>query len=159
MSVQPCDLLFYKGKGMLSRIVESVTDSPYSHVALILDSLHVVETDFFRPVNIYHISYPKGSYDIYRAEGLSSQQAQRIIEYTMTVLGQDYDLIQSLSHLTNRCFGFPLVNFQHLKNCSELVDLAFKHAGFPLLDNDFNGTVTPGQLSLSRRIKRVTVDA
>lgn len=153
--MQEFDLIFYKGDGFISKVVKKVTDPPYSHVALVLDSYHLVEANWKNPLSIRHISYPKWDYDIYRVEGLTEQQKKKLRRYINETIGAGYDYKLVLSHLFKYFFKGKLLNSPSRYDCSEWVTLAFLYAGIELLPNKKPFEVTPTDLSKSPMLKLV----
>lgn len=152
--MQTFDILFYSGKGLVSRFVQNVTKSPYSHVALVISERLVVETNWSFPVSIRPNEYEPKEYAICRVE-LTKEQADKIYEYIEKTLGSKYDLGQVIYHILHARFGTKIVNNPKLFTCSEWVDKAFKYAGVDLIPCEVDGSVTPADLFNSSRINLV----
>ncbi|WGV59386.1 hypothetical protein QIH01_28605 [Brevibacillus brevis] len=50
MNLKRFDLLFVRGSLPLARLIQGVTNSQYSHVAIVLDEYHIEETDRWFPL-------------------------------------------------------------------------------------------------------------
>lgn len=156
MQLKRFDLLFVKGRSPMSRLIQWVTKSPYSHVAIVLDELHVVETDWRQPLAVKHITYRPEEYDVYRYVGeLSEQQEESMYNYLLKSLGKEYDYIQSITNGLYKLFGFPILNVPYRANCSEEADMMFLAGWIDLIANA-PGLVTPADLSSSQYLKKVS---
>lgn len=122
MELKRFDLLFVKGTSPVSRIIQDVTGSPYSHVAIVLDKWRVAETNWRRPLKPYPLQYPASMYDIGRYKGeITEAHAERMRRYLYERIGSKYDLWQTI---TNGLFilsggRIPIVDAADRLNCSE----------------------------------------
>ncbi|BAU28944.1 hypothetical protein DFP93_103209 [Aneurinibacillus soli] len=79
MELQPFDLLFCFGRTWIGRTISRVTHSPYSYVAIVRDPLHIVETDWRKPLRTDHLNYRSSDYDVFRYQGaLTATQKDRM---------------------------------------------------------------------------------
>lgn len=151
-TIKAFDLLFIKGDTVISSMIKKVTDSHYSHVAIVLDTLHVAETDWRYPVQIRHGTYELGIYDVYRyRETLSEEQRQRMQWFIEMKKNTKYDLVRTISNGLFLLFKIPIRDAIDRMNCTELAYLMFKEAGVDLEPLD----LTPGGLSSSKRLIRL----
>lgn len=149
------DLIFYKGKNIISKIIRLISKSDYTHVALYLGDFHVVETDFMLNLSVRHIIYKRKDYDVYRVENITAKQREKLEEFINMTISSHYDYKLVMSHFSNYFFDNKIRGSKNKFDCSEWIDLAFKYAGIDLLPSYNKSTVTPADLSKSPRITRV----
>lgn len=156
MELRRFDLLFVRGDTpIISRLVQRVTRSPYSHVAVIRGPDSVYETNWWYPLQARFIKYPRERYDVYRYQGeLTLAQQQAMENFINMHLGAGYDLTQSLTHGIYLLTGYPIRDDAKRFNCSEFVDRMFAAAGIDLFPA-VNGHVTPGDLTQSDKLIRI----
>ncbi len=119
--VRPCDLLLIEGSSRVSRVIKTMTQSPWSHAALYIGRIHDIENPILRErveayctkemleeqlliesvldkgVVVLPISHYKNAHmRICRPSGLARQDAQKVIGYAIGRLGIQYDVRQML---------------------------------------------------------------
>lgn len=154
--IKKFDILLYKGKSPIAKLIQHVTNSPYSHVAIVLDEYHCLETDWKYPVKIRHLKYKKNQYEIMRYEELSEEEKEYMGKFINIYLNTQYDFKQVISHWLNLSFNFTISNSNSRFICSELADRMYKYAGIDLLPKFMNGSVTPADLSRSTKLINIT---
>lgn len=139
MNLQPYDLLFYKGNDFISNIIKKETNSPYSHVALVLDDKHLIEIDKSYNLRIGHLGYSKQSFDIYRLkEPISFGQQMAINEYIYETINSKYDFIEILDILLLKFFKFTIKNDPNKFICSSWInDCLWSAAGIELSNKEY----------------------
>lgn len=147
--MQKYDLVFYRGNGPVSKLIQKVTKSEFSHVALVLDSFHLVETDWKYPLAIRHISYKFDDCVVMRYPGLTEEQGKKIERYLEDTINSRYDYALVVSHFFNVLWKSKLINDPARFDCSEWIDRAFHYAGIDLCPWEEFGSVTPADLSNS----------
>ncbi|MGN7469632.1 hypothetical protein [Brevibacillus sp. SAFN-007a] len=158
MELRRFDLLFYKGDSWIGKIIMGVTDSPYSHVAIVLDDLHLVETDWRYPFQIRHLEYRPDEYDVFRLkETLSNLQKHRMQQFINEHLRTPYDLKQSLS---NGLFilsqgRIHVMDAANKMNCCESAYKMYQTAWIELLPERPKDYLTPGLLASSEKLIQV----
>lgn len=148
--MEPYDVLLVKGRSPVARIIEAVTQSPYSHAAIVLDDRHLLETSWNYPLKIRHISYRLGNFDVYRYPGLTPAQKEKIRAFYLSVLGQRYDYLQLVTHGLYLLAGIPIINASGRYICTEVIDKGFKAAGIDLLPGNSLASRTPADLGRSK---------
>jgi uncharacterized protein YycO len=146
-------ILFYKGNGLVSRVIKRTTRSEYSHVALQLNELHIIETDYKSPLLITHRYWTNTEYDAYRVE-LTATQKKLIRDYMYARLGSRYDFLHFFSRFFNTVFGTRVIKRKGRFNCDEIIYEAFLYAGIDLLDGR---ALTPDALARSPHLRKVHV--
>lgn len=148
------DFIFYKGETPIARIIQRVTNSEYSHVAMVLDGLHLLQTDWRTPVSIQHLEYPVEHYHVYRLRTeLTEAEAMAVILYIRERLTAGYDFKLIFSRFFNLLIGTPIFSSKTRYNCDDLIVEAFRHIGINLIPDDI--VLTPDILSKSELIYRV----
>ncbi|MGF9822608.1 hypothetical protein ABE430_08815 [Brevibacillus agri] len=155
MVLKRFDLLFVKGKSLVGRVIEEVTRSPYSHVAIVIDDWHLVETDWRYPLKMRHMAYRPAEYDVYRyREPFTMHEIVSMEVFLRGCLNAPYDLLQSLTNGLHILTGLPILDAPERLNCSETVDRMFAAAGIDLCPG-IDGRVTPADLAASDKLQRI----
>jgi hypothetical protein len=150
------DLLFVRGRSLIGQLVQAVTRSPYSHVAIVLDQWHVAETDWRYPLTVRHLSYPTDTFDVYRYRGeLTAEQLTAMECFLHEKLTMPYDYLQSITNGLYLLVGIPIRDAPGRMNCSETVDRMFAAAGIDLCPAVL-GHVTPADLARSEKLQKIT---
>lgn len=178
--LRPGDVVLLEGRSRVSEVIKLVTQSPWTHAALYLGRISDIRDPnlqdrmrfFYRgnpdrqllleallgqgtiitPLCTYRHDHLR----ICRPEGLSPQDAQRVIAFALRHLGNDYDVRQLLD-LARFLFPWGVLPrrwrsslFQHNAGtptrtvCSSLLAEAFSAVNFPVLpfiDRRDDGTV------------------
>jgi hypothetical protein len=128
MKLQQFDILFYKGSSWISRLIKAETSSEYSHVALVIDPLHVVETDWRYPLRINHINYKSSDFDIYRVD-LSIMEREKMLEFIYMSLNVKYDYDEILKIFLNNKLKLNLRDDDNFYTCASWIYSVFLSAG------------------------------
>ena len=180
--LQTGDILLCSGSGVWSELIQQATDSPWSHVALIvrLDAIdrillfESVETFGVRavPLSRYLTDYEQGrpypgGLAVVRLRTLASmssaQSLQRMLQFAVDHFGNAYNrqeivriaariLGNSLQPPVSRRKAAPLREFI----CSEYVAACFEQAGIALAGGD-RGYVTPADFADPRLVELIGV--
>ncbi len=118
--IRPCDVLLMEGRARVSRIIQLITQSSWTHAALYIGRLHDISDPALREkLKQYYQGEPdvqlviesilgqgiivspltKYEHDhirICRPKGISRQDAQKVIGYAIDRLGTHYDIRQVL---------------------------------------------------------------
>ncbi|GAB7389279.1 hypothetical protein BSNK01_31170 [Bacillaceae bacterium] len=158
MKLQHFDLIFVKGDSLVSRVIQKVTKSPYSHVAIVLDEYHVAETNWKSQLKIRHITYSRGLFDVYRFYRAFTEEEIRLMNaFLFEKLSTPYDAIQSITNGLYLLIGLPILDAPDRMNCSETADKMFHAAGIDLVPQAL-GKVTPADLAQSKLLKKLSLD-
>jgi len=134
--ISKCDLIFYRGNGLISKSIRFLSNSKYSHIGLILDKFHVLEIDWKYKSKIRHISYKKENYDVYEYVGLTNLQKYKIINYTYNIIGRKYSHYENFRTLLYLWLRIKLSDDTQHQNCVELTVDAYKNgANIDLINN------------------------
>lgn len=158
MELKPFDLLFVRGDTpIISKMVSRITNSPYSHVAVVTGKRTVVETNWWYPLQERFLRYHPSSFDVYRYSGeFSSSQLDSMESFINNNIGADYDLWQSITHGIYLLTGLPITDDAKKFNCSEFVDRLFKSAEIDL-SPEVDGHVTPADLAKSNLLTKINI--
>ncbi|WCK53826.1 hypothetical protein PP175_21290 [Aneurinibacillus sp. Ricciae_BoGa-3] len=153
MNLQRYDLLFVKGKSLVSRTIEGVTHSLYSHVAIVLDEWHIAETDWRVPLQVKHIHYTPTEYDVFRYSGeLTFAQMDAMDTFLHEKLNTRYDTVQALSNGLYLLTGLPIRDAPDKMDCSETAARMYEAAGINLAAF----SCTPGELAKVINLKIIS---
>lgn len=148
------DVLAVKGSSVVSPLIRELTQSPYSHIALVLSTNQIAETDAFKNENITSLHYSPDTYDVFRYLPLTTEQGQLIHEYITAHMGEAYDYMQVISTGLHILFHFPIIDTPGHSDCSGIVDRAFFHAGIDLGDHGV-GNLTPADEAHSSVLTKI----
>lgn len=156
MELKRFDLLFVRGESLISRAIQRVTHSPYSHVAVVWDTGQIVDTDWRRPLDVRPLASVRDPFDVYRYRAdIDPWQAAAMNEFFLHNRGAGYDVIQTLTHALYLFTGVPLIDDARRFNCSEFVDRMFAAAGIDLCP-EVDGHVTPADLARSDLLIKIS---
>lgn len=147
------DILLVKGNNWIARIIQKLTKSEYSHVALKLNNYHIVENKWFSKIKIKHIYF--NNYDIYRVVGLTNNQKDKIDKFILQSLNSNYDYFRVFTMLFYILFKWKVINFSKLYSCDEFINLAFLNANVDLLPEIDIDKTAPGMFSESNLLTKI----
>ena len=166
---KPCDVLLIEGRSKVSHVIKQITQSPWSHAVLYIGRLHDVEDDQVREIikesyegspdeqliieselGFGTVIHPLSRYEgehirICRPNGLSYGDSQKVIHYSVSRLGLDYD-VRHILDLARFFFPYGILPRrwrstlfassagQETKTvCSSMIAEAFSFIHFPIL--------------------------
>lgn len=187
--LRPCDVLLIEGRARVSRIIQLITQSSWTHSALYIGRLHDVADHSLREkIKQFYQGEPdeqliiesmlghgiivsplkKYEHDhirICRPKGISRQDAQKVIGYSIRRLGTHYD-IRNVLDLARLLLPWGILPrrwrstlFTHnpggstKETCSSLLAEAFESVDFPILP--ILKTTTEHGMQLIQRIPRL----
>lgn len=149
--MQPFDLLLVKGESIVSNTIKKLTDSEYSHVAVVLNEHCIYETKINKPFQAYVNDYEPHEYDIYRMKDkLTPFQKYTMQRYLMENQNVKYDLMKTVSNGLFILFKFPIIDVANRLNCVESAKGVYFAGGINL-----NG-ITPQEISENECLIKVT---
>ena len=168
--IRPADVLLIEGRNRISKIIQSTTKSAWTHSALYIGRIHniedpkvrefiqhyykgnvaeklLIETQIGSGSNIVPITKYKNEHiRVCRPNGLSYDDAQRVITYAVETLGQEYDLRHFFdlyrflvgNWFIPRTWKSVLFSKKHSGKarediCSTMIARAFESVKFPVL--------------------------
>ncbi|HLN63765.1 MAG TPA: hypothetical protein VK464_19770 [Symbiobacteriaceae bacterium] len=155
--MEPGDIMLVRGHSPISRLIQWITRSPYSHAALVANESIIIEADW--GIRLRAVRNPYRDYDLYTADPTETQR-RTIVAYGRGRIGYGYDLWRLLALALRELFHLrlPFLNAGDRLVCSELIDLAYREAGIDLRPDQPDGYVTPRDLALSPTIRKVGQD-
>jgi uncharacterized protein YycO len=157
------DVLLLRSKSFLSWVIRKLTRGHYSHCAVFTSPDTLVEATFdgvyCSPLSKF-LDDKTLTIEVRRVEGLTQEEADRIVSFVREQCGCDYDLLQVIGLFFTTIFHtskIMLFNVDGEWLCSELVSVAFFSAGVNLFDlskvNIYN--ITPTDLEHSSLLVKV----
>lgn len=153
------DVLLFKGKGIISKLIQKFTHSPYSHAAIYYKDNLLIESDW-GGVQTSGIStkYHDADYDVFRYDKkVSMKQKKNALRFAKSQLGKGYDYGGLLG------IGFDIL-FHKKRNpfdskikywCSELVADSYLNARIKTDFRPETYKVSPGDIANSKYFKKV----
>jgi hypothetical protein len=154
MELKPADLIFVRGIDIASRVIEEVTQSPYSHVAGLVKPNELIEANTFRKTGYQAIDSYARQADVYTCDLLTDEQRQKIVEYVTGCVGSHYDYLLLIWELTRYKLKWlwPYHEGQN-RICSTLWSDAYRQAGVDLCPGILYPT--PGDLANSKLLRKI----
>lgn len=139
MRFQTGDVVLEKGESPLSEIVQKVTHSPYSHVAMIYEYPVIIHAHALG-VHLREIQ-SLDTIDIIRKKGgLSHTEKKKLKKVALEIyIGKEYDVTQFMG--LGKYFDHP-----ELMICSELIDDLFNELNYNINPDKKTGKITPKEI-------------
>jgi uncharacterized protein YycO len=90
MIIKPADLILVRGTGWISKAIEDVEHSPYSHVGIVIKPNEIIEAEGFRRTGYNGLDAYRGMADVYTCDEATDQQRQQIVDYLIKKVGTHY---------------------------------------------------------------------
>lgn len=164
--LQSGDLFFTSGNYLLSKAIQKVTNSPWSHVGivcridkiervLLLESVEDMGVRF-TPLSKYLEAYENGTpYQgrivIARCNDLNPKAAESILRFGIDELTQPYDKDEIAKILARITLGIGKAEIDREYICSELVHACFSKAGKDFHYNP-KGFISPNDIWIDKSI-------
>ncbi len=167
--VRPCDILLVRGRTRVAEVIKTITQSSWSHAVIYVGRLHDIENPELREIISEHYkgpedkqliiegllgrgtvvselrSYKKDHLRICRPGNLSRADAQHVIAYLISHLGDEYDLRQLLD-LARFLFPWAIMPRRWRSSlfkrnagdstkavCSSVIAEAFHRVNYPII--------------------------
>lgn len=148
-------IALYRGKSLISRIIQVINWSPYSHAAWI-DPLDGTVIEAWHRGGVTHVkdistNHTKGTeVEIYSVEGETEEYRQIIRHFLKNQIGAKYDFAGIIGFIIRK-------NIQRKNKwfCSELIAQAYQNANLPILNLPSN-KIYPGMLVASPRLRLIS---
>lgn len=145
-------IALYRGKSVISRLIQWQTRSPYSHAAIYFPKTQeVIEAWHIGGVQknkVLELHTEGTEIDLFRVN--ADVDWEEAVWFATSKIGKRYDFTDIFRFLTRT----PAI-LDNKWFCSELVFESLKHAGTPLLSRVNSWEVTPGMLALSPLLIKV----
>lgn len=132
--MRPGDLILVKGTEWISRAIEEVENSPYSHVAGYIGHDEIIEAEGFRATGYAPVNNYKGCADVFRCDSLTAEQRKQIQDSAAWQVGGRYDYVLLFVELIRYWFGvlLPYREPPDARICSVLWAGIYRDAGIDL---------------------------
>ena len=146
------DIIFIRPTLWYSRIITSILDTEFSHVAIVYDAENrlIAETTYQDIVIRRLDKYKEEEYEVYYVEefNINDYDINDIRKYIINTVGVEYDYMQlTLGFWLRILFNINIVlNNKDKYICSEMIDIIYNQLGFDLVPVFRNGNVTPKDL-------------
>lgn len=142
------DIVFFKSKTTVGKVVSFFTDSPYSHVALVVGENEIIEADRFIKVRTRVLTDDEIVYVKEIGKHLSSEQKEELVAASKFYLNRGYDYKMVWNWFLRLAFNVDLkfVDNANTLLCSELIDRSFMAIDIDLVPEREEGDVTPFHL-------------
>lgn len=128
------DILLKRGRGQISRDIEFVTHSQFSHAALVSDPENglIIEAGL-HGVGHSHVNDFIGTSSVFRVESLTDEQAAKVVKYAEKQLGKPYDYEEMIDMFLRYVFHIPNNEMEKGRFvCSTFVNAAYASVGIRL---------------------------
>jgi hypothetical protein len=155
------DVLFFKGRSLISKVIAYITKSSYTHVALVIGedidgTPLVLEAQRFTKTKIRRIQ-PSEVFEVYRTELTRKQQFHiELLAYTQE--GKAYDYLEMVGLILRSWWksNRTLIEEKNKLYCSEVVDYIFYVVGVKRLLQIGVGDVYPHELIQVYNLRKVS---
>lgn len=165
MEMTTCDILLYKGRSFMSRLIEWNTGSLYSHVSVVANARMnlAIESNTGSQSGVRALDLRKlqaDEVDVYRVKPGQAFKQEQVISYLVASLGSHYDYpgVIWLGLLKLLRLKKQANKFQSEKDyfCSELVYEAFHSAGLDIVPQISEADITsPGDIARSPVLEKI----
>ena len=153
------DIILFRKKGFISKIIAFLTKGPFTHAAIIIPyndgDNYVIESDWGGvQINSLKKKYFRREYVILRHKDINSYFASRIVGFSTNLLGKKYDYAGIIGIARNILFGkYNTLDDKNRYWCSELVADAYRSAGLKLDVKEGTHLVSPNDLFWDKNLK------
>lgn len=139
------DVLFVRGKSLISKLIKKIDNGSFSHVVIAVSEKSVLESQRFVKSSIVPIYFD--DYEVVDL-GLTDEERDKVVHLAVDLVGKHYDYIQVFNILLKKWFGKEIKNNPNNVICSELiVYILFKLNWFEnVSDADKFLKLTPNEL-------------
>jgi len=170
LNLKPLDILLYRGRGLTSWVIQSMTRSRYNHVAVVVDpeSYLGIESNTGHQGGVHAIDLrmlKDQAVDIYRIRAEYTVNAKKTVSFLVACLGAKYDYLGvawlgllKVASLLSFSLLKPYNRFQRDKDffCSELCYEAFMGGGLDIVPQiDAAAITSPGDIAQSPVLVKV----
>ena len=143
------DILLYKKKTLVSKIISWFTGSEYTHTAMYVGNGNIIDA-WWGGVNLRHLSEDEGKYEItvVRHKTAKPSDLELAVQWSLQQIGAGYDYLGIIG-IGLYILGISKKNWYDDRNrywCSELNIDAFIHANQPTDANENTFKVSPGDV-------------
>jgi hypothetical protein len=152
--LKPGDLVFVRGTDWISREIEYITHSTYSHVAGVVNDTQLIEANAFQKTGYVGLIHYTGRADVYTCDLLTDEQRRHIIEYVRSFVGTRYDYLLIVWEAARYLLHLVWPYYEgKARICSTLWSDAYRSAGVDLCPGV--KYPTPGDMAQSKLLRKV----
>jgi hypothetical protein len=160
MKLETGDIILEKGEDVIDKGISWFTDSPYTHVAMVIHENFnlLIESHFWSGVHIIHLNEIPDKYDVLRIKGgLNSIQKEKIFKPMLESIGNKYDLPQIFGYLFSGLFkGKNMFNNPNYIICSELIDIVYNEIDIDLVPDMYLGDIKPSDIAKCDKLEIIS---
>jgi hypothetical protein len=155
MEIRQADLILVRGDDLIGEVIETITHSPYSHVAGVVKPNELIEAKGFRKTEYQGLDYYVGKADVYTCDELTDEQRAQIVSNVEKFVGRRYSYLLLGWELVRYVFGIMLLTPKDWQPiiCSSLWVEAYRRAGIDLCPGI--RFPTPGDIAQSKLLKKI----
>jgi len=131
------DLIFVRGIHFTDKIIERMTNSPYSHVAIFVSDTDIVEAV---PPKIRRVKNTYTNADIIKVPYASQIDRDRSVKFALSLIGRGYSFMSLFSDFLQWAGNPIILDWSSSLNCAEACGLCIN------CNIDIRG-VSPGSLA------------
>lgn len=149
-----CDLIFVRGMSPFDHLVESISHSPYSHVAMVVKPNETFETQALRGAEYNGLDVYRGASDVFTCDSMTDDQraqaAAEIVKHANERYGYRLLLWEGVHYLLH---WDPPYDQTEAPDCSQLVLNCFRTIGIDLCPG--LTVASPGDLAQSKFLRNI----
>jgi hypothetical protein len=158
--MQTGDIIFYKSRGLISKLISMVIGSDYTHVSLALDEITIIEANRFITSHIVEFFPEEGEqYKVMRLKiPLTEAQKEHLKANAHKLEGRRYDWLGIFILFVQLVFKIKLSNIKNDTDelwCSELVDFMYEQLNIDLVPQISTNIVSPADIEHSPVLEEV----
>lgn len=148
------DLIFVRGVGFVSKAIEGVTKSPYSHVAGLVKPNELLESNGFRRIGYEALDRYKGCADIFTCDLATEKQREQMVRNGVKEINDPYDWLLIPWQLIRYLLGWKLPYSEgKSRECSTFWSRLYRQVGIDLCPGV--RYPSPGDLAESKMLRKV----
>lgn len=139
----PGDILLFTHAEGITRVIPWYTGSRYYHCGLYEGGGNVLEA---RPHGVLRRNIANEPGNVFRIIPMDQTRGPQALEYCRNCLGKRYDILDVVFIMMRQSFPNVRINYSNHDSlvCSELVVLAWRHAGLDLFPGQAAAAIIPG---------------
>ena len=134
LKLQTGDIILVRGTSLLSRSIQEVEGSVYSHAAGIVKENEIIEAQGFQTTGYEAIDKYKGEGDVFTCDILTDEQRKRVVEFVEKEVGSYYDwillILEFIRYVFHLMLPYKKIFNSHI--CSTLWADAYRSVGIDL---------------------------
>lgn len=134
VNIKPADIILMKGSSTISKEIEVITQSQFSHAALVFDPEKKLTIEA-TPNGVMNGDLNKytGCSSVFRLKEINNEQSEKILKFAAQQLGKPYDYEELIELFLRYVFQIQISDFEKGRYiCSTFVNSAYVSAGIRL---------------------------